>query len=120
MKFVGVGTCTLIARATATANVNAATGTAQSFVIGQATATIKISNIETAATYRGRFTPSYTYTGDGLTSVTSSTPKACGVVGHLSQIMRSGNCTLRAHASASRIFAAATGSASVIPVDVTW
>jgi hypothetical protein len=51
--------------------VTAATGTAQPFLIGQATPTIKISNIPTAAKVGKHFTPNFNYAGDGLRWVTS-------------------------------------------------
>jgi len=110
VNFVGGGTCTLTAHATATTNYAAATGNPQSFTIGQATTTISINNIPTSAVYGGNFTPTYTYTGNGLASVTSSTNATCTVSGNAVNFVGSGTCTLTAHATATTNYAAATGT----------
>ena len=49
VQFVGVGTCTLTAHATGTANYQPATGTPQSVEICKASPTISISNIPVGA-----------------------------------------------------------------------
>lgn len=110
VSFVGAGLCTLTAHSTATANYAAATGSAQSFTIGQATTTVSISNIPATATVGGNFTAVYAYTGDGTTSVTSSTP-TCTVAGNVVTFAGAGLCTLTAHATAGTNYAAATGTA---------
>ena len=111
VNFVGGGTCTLTAHATATVNYTAATGSAQSFTIATATPTISINNIPGSATVGGSFTPTYVYTGDGVTSVTSSTTGTCTVSGGVVNFVGGGTCTLTAHATATANYAAATGSA---------
>lgn len=111
VNFVGIGTCTLTARATATANSAAATGGSQSFSITQARPTISINNIPASAVYGGNFTLTYTYSGNGKTSTTSSTTNTCTVSGKgVVSFVAAGTCTLIAHAAATTNFAAATGN----------
>jgi hypothetical protein len=110
VNFVGAGTCTLTAHATAGTNYAAATGNPQSFLIGQATPTISINNIPTNAQFGGTFAPSYAYAGDGTTSVTSSTATTCTVSGIVVNFVGLGTCTLTARATATVNSAAATGS----------
>ena len=111
VSFVGVGTCTLTANATATTNFAAATGNAQSFTIGQATTTISISNIPGSAVSGGSFTPTFAYTGDGTTSVTSGTPSTCTVTLAVVNFVGGGTCSLTSHATAGTNYAAVDGSA---------
>ena len=111
VNFVGVGICTLTAHATATANSAAATGGPQSFSVAKAVPTLSINNIPSSPVYGGSFAPTYTYTGNGKTSATSSTPATCtvsskGVVTFAS----AGTCTLVAQATATTSNAAVTGS----------
>jgi hypothetical protein len=110
VTFTGVGTCTLTAQATATTDYLPATGSAQSFSVGQATATISIRNIPNNANEGGSFTPTYAYSGNGTTSVTSSTTGTCKVSGSVVNFVGTGTCTLVAHATATTDDAAATGS----------
>jgi hypothetical protein len=111
VNFVGVGLCTLKAQATATANVTAAVGGDQSFSIGQATPTIKISNIPSDAHVGGKFTPTYSYVGDGVKSTTSSSPTVCSVSGlGVVNFLTTGTCKLTASATATTNVAAAVGS----------
>jgi hypothetical protein len=100
VSFVGVGTCTLTAHASAGVNYKAADGTPQPFTIGQATPTIGIANLPANAVYGGSFIPALAYTGDGATSVTSGTPSTCAVSGGVVSFVAVGTCTLAAHASA--------------------
>jgi hypothetical protein len=111
VNFVGVGTCTLTAHATSTANSAAATGSPQSFSIVQATPTISISNIPSNAVFGGSFTPTYAYPGNGKTSATSSTLSTCTVSNKgVVTFVGTGSCTLTAHATAATNYRAATGS----------
>ncbi len=110
VSYVGVGTCTLVADATATANYAAATGSPQSFTIAQATTTIAIKNLPNSARTGRSFTPTYKYIGDGATSATSNTTGICTVSGGTVSFLATGTCTLVAHATAGSNFAAATGS----------
>lgn len=110
VSFIGVGTCTLVAHATATENYEAATGSPQSFTIEQAIPTISVKNIPRNAKRGGSFTPTYTYTGDGVTSVTSSTAATCTVTAGVVSFVGAGTCSLVAQATATALYAAATGS----------
>src|SRR4029077_8759434 len=110
VNFVGAGTCTLTAHATATTNYSAATGTPQSFAVAQAKPTISISDIPANAQFAGSFVPTYNYAGDGATSVTSGTLATCTVSGAAVNFVGVGTCTLTAHATATVNSAAATGS----------
>jgi hypothetical protein len=110
VSFVGVGTCTLVAHATATANYEAATGSPQSFTIAQAIPTITIKNLPNNPKKGGSFAPTYKYTGDGVPSVISSTPGTCTVTGGVVSYVAAGTCTLTAQATATAHYAAATGS----------
>jgi trimeric autotransporter adhesin len=116
VNFIGTGTCTLTAHASATTNNAAATGTPQSFVIAQATTTISIKNIPNNAKRGGSFVPTYNYVGDGTTSVTSSTAAICSVSGNFVSFLSSGLCTLTAQATAGAHYAATTGSAQAFTV----
>ena len=110
VSFVDVGTCTLTAKAPATADYLAATGTPQSFNIGQATTTISIKNIPNSAKKNGSFTPTYNYVGDGSTSTTSITPSVCTVSGStVSFTATGGTCILTAHATAGAHYLAVDG-----------
>ncbi|MBZ5511150.1 MAG: FG-GAP repeat protein [Acidobacteriia bacterium] len=108
--FVGTGTCTLTAHATATANYAAATGSPQQFTIAKATTKISIKNIPGNAENGRRFTPLYNYIGDGTPSVTSSTLGACTVSRTVVNFIHTGTCTLTAAATAGTNYAAVTGN----------
>ncbi|HEY6388277.1 MAG TPA: Ig-like domain repeat protein [Candidatus Acidoferrum sp.] len=110
VRFVAAGTCTLTAHATAGSNYAVATGAPQSFIIAQATTTISINNIPTAAVFGSGFTATYFYIGDGIPSVISSTPATCAVSGSAVSFVGAGACTLMAHANAGTNYAATTGS----------
>jgi hypothetical protein len=109
VNFVASGTCTLTAHASAGMTSPAVDGSPQSFVIAQATTTISIKNLPKNARTGGSFTPTYIYTGDGTTSVTSSTA-SCTVSGNVVNFVASGTCTLTAHATAGINYAAAEGN----------
>jgi hypothetical protein len=110
VNFVGAGTCTLVAHATAGATSLAVDGSPQSFAISKATPTISINNIPTNAVNGGSFTPTFAYTGDGTKSVTSSTQSRCTVSGGVVNLVGGGTCTLTARATATANFNAVTGS----------
>jgi uncharacterized repeat protein (TIGR03803 family) len=118
VNFVGGGTCTLTAAATATANSNAATGSPQSFTISPAPTTISITNIPGSAAYGGSFTPTFAYNGNGKTSVTSSTPSKCTVAKKgVVSFVGVGTCTLTANATATADYLAATGAPQSFNID---
>jgi len=110
VSFVGAGTCTLVAHATAGVNYAAVDGSPQSFTVLRATTTISINNIPGSTTLGGNFTPTYAYTGDGSPSTTSSTPSKCTVSGGVVTFAGAGTCTLVAHATAGVNFAAVDGT----------
>ncbi|MGD0156098.1 MAG: Ig-like domain repeat protein [Terracidiphilus sp.] len=68
VSYVGIGTCTLTASATATTDYTAVTGSAQSFTVSQATATVTVSNL---AQY---------YTGSPLPVTVTTIPPGLGVL----------------------------------------
>ena len=76
----------------------------------RATATVSVSNIPGNAIVGGSLTPAYSYTGDGMTSVTSSTLGTCNVSGTVVSYVTSGTCIVVAHATAGVNYAAANGS----------
>ncbi len=119
VNLVGGGTCTLVAHATGTTNYIASTGSPQSFTINPQTTTVSISNIPPSAAYLGSFTPAYIYTGNGKTSVTSSTPSYCtvsssGVVSFVG--VGTNVCTLTAHATATTNYTAVSGSPQQVTI----
>ena len=118
VNFGGVGTCTLTAAATATTDYLAATGSQQSFTVGQATATISVNNIPASPVYNGSFTPAYTYSGNGspTESVSSSTLTVCTVSSGVVNFVGVGACTLTAAATATTDYLAATGSQQSLTV----
>ena len=89
-----------------------ATSVQQAFTVTQATPTIGIANIPSAASalVGSNFTPAFAYTGDGATSTVSSTPGTCAVGGTIVYLVAAGTCTLTAHAAATTDNAAATGA----------
>ena len=112
VSFIGVGTCSLTASATQTTDYAAATGTLQSFNVGQATPTISINNIPASPIYNGSFAPAYSYTGNGTPteSVLSTTTTVCTVSGGKVTFVGIGTCSLTASATQTTDYAAATGS----------
>ena len=64
----------------------------------------------------GSFAPAYTYTGDGVVSVTSSTPGTCTVSGGVVSFAAAGTCTLVAQATATANYTAATGSPQSVTI----
>ena len=74
--------------------------------------TPSISNLPTSASYSGSFTPTVVTTGDGTTSVTSSTTSVCTVaaVSGLVSFVGTGTCTLKAHVAQGANYASADGS----------
>ncbi len=114
VTFVAVGTCSLTASVAETTDYTAASGSPQTFTIGQATPTVSISNIPASGTaiYGGSFTPTYTVTsGDaGTTSVVSDTATTCTVTSGVVSYVGVGTCTLTASVAATANYAAGTGS----------
>ncbi len=116
VHFVGVGTCSLTASATAGTNYAAVSGSALTFVIGQATPTITISNLPSNAVYNGSFTPAFTYNGDGTASVDSNSLAVCTVAAGVVHFVGVGTCSLTASATAGTNYAAVSGSAQTFAI----
>ena len=74
--------------------------------------TPSISNLPTSAAYGGSFTQTVSTTGDGTTSVTSSTTSVCTVdpTSGLVSYVGAGTCTLDAHVAAGTNFTSADGT----------
>ena len=73
---------------------------------------VAISNLPASASYGGSFTPTVSTTGDGTTSVTSSTTSVCTVdpTSGLVSYVGAGTCTLVAHVAAGTNYAGADGA----------
>ncbi|MEO8683187.1 MAG: thrombospondin type 3 repeat-containing protein, partial [Vicinamibacterales bacterium] len=109
VKFVGAGTCTLVASASASGVYERTVGSPQSFVVGPAMPTIRLKNIPDKPRVGKSFEPRFDYDGDGATSVTSGTPDICRVTHGQVQFLAAGTCTLTAHATATVSYLAAIG-----------
>jgi hypothetical protein len=119
VTYVGVGTCTLFAQVAQGANYLGDSGATQSFTIGRATATTPtITNIPSPANEFFGFTAIVGTTGDGTTTVTSSTPKACSVAsnGLTVTFVGFGTCTLTPSVTQGPNHFGASGSAQSFPV----
>jgi len=119
VAFNAPGTCTLTAHVAEGSNYWAADGSAQSFTVGKVEpSTPEISNLPGSGTYGGSFTPSVSTTGDGTTSVTSSTTGVCTVDGTtgLVSYVGVGVCALVAHVAEGADYASADGSDQYIGV----
>ena len=73
---------------------------------------VAISNLPASASSGGSFTPTVVTTGDGATSVTSSTTSVCTVdpTSGLVSYVGAGTCTLVAHVAAGTTYASADGA----------
>ena len=115
VTYVTAGTCTLTAQTAAGTDYIAASGSQQSFTIGQATPspTPSIANLPSNATWSsgGGFTATLNATdSDGVQSVTSSTTDVCTASGLTVTYVTAGNCTLTAQTAASTDYIAASGT----------
>ena len=107
MSYVGGGTCSLTASVAATTDYAAASGSAQTFTIAQATPSSPIiSNIPANPVYQDSFVATVTSsTGDtGTTSVVSSTTGVCTVAGDRLTVSLKGvgSCTLTPSVASDR------------------
>ncbi len=68
-----------------------------------------ITNVPSSGIFPGGFTASVSTTGDGATSVTSSTTSVCTVTGFAVGYVGVGICTLTAHVAQGTLYAAADG-----------
>jgi hypothetical protein len=122
VSYVAAGSCTLTASVGASTDYAAATGSAQTFTIGPATATVSISNIPAAGTaiYGGAgFTVTYTVTpaaDTGTTSVVSNSATTCTAASGVVTYVGAGTCSLTASVAATTDYAAATGTAQTFTI----
>jgi hypothetical protein len=113
VTYVGVGTCSLSAQVAQGNNYLAGSGAAQRFTIGRAVPTTPtITNIPSPANEFFGFTAIVGTTGDGTTSVTSSTPNVCsvGTNGLTVTFVGFGACTLTPSVAQGANYFGATGS----------
>ncbi|MEI7860425.1 MAG: hypothetical protein WCI26_11425, partial [Acidimicrobiales bacterium] len=111
VDYIGIGTCTLVAHVTAGTNYLAADGSDQDIVIAQAApSTPTISNLPASGIFDDGFTPTVSTNGDGVKSVTSTTPLVCTVTVGVVDYIGIGTCTLVAHVAAGTNYLAANGS----------
>jgi hypothetical protein len=112
VTYLGVGTCSLTASVAAGVDYAGATGVAQTFSVSTApSSTPTITNVPTNALFGGSFTPAVTTTGDGATSVISSSTSVCIVENHVVMYVGVGSCSLTASVAAGVDYAGATGVA---------
>jgi uncharacterized protein YjbI with pentapeptide repeats len=118
VSYVDVGTCTLVAHVATGIRYTSADGAPQSVDVGRATPTTpSISNLPASGIDGTSFTPTITTSGDGATSVTSSTPLVCTVGGPgLVTYVGAGTCTLVAHVATGTRYTSADGTGQSIRV----
>jgi len=121
VSFTGVGTCTLVAVVAAGTNFSGATGGSQTFTVVKGTPSVPtVSNLPAALgrVVGGSFMPTVTTTGDGVKSVTSSTPAVCSVAPLTGKVtfLKAGACTLVAAVAAGKNFNAATGGSQTFTI----
>ena len=115
--FVATGDCTLTPEVTAGAAYQAATGSPQTLTVTRAPASAPtISNLPGAGYLVGTFTPTVATDGDGVKSVTSSTPDVCTVSNGVVSFVAVGKCTLMAHVADGTDHVGADGTAQDITV----
>jgi hypothetical protein len=118
VTYVRVGTCSLTAYVAAWDNYSAASGSAQTFTIGQITPTTPtISNLPASGTYGGGFTATVATNGDGTKSVTSNSTGVCTVASSVVvSYVGIGTCSLTAHVAAGTNYLAANGTAQTFTI----
>jgi len=119
VSYVGVGVCSLNAQVAQSPNYLAGTGVAQTFTIGPANPTRPtITNVPAPAKEFFGFTAIVGTTGDGTTSVTSSTSKVCSVSsnGLTVTFVGFGTCTLTPSVTQGANHFGATGIPVSFPV----
>jgi hypothetical protein len=114
VSFIGAGPCTIDANQFGDDQYLAAPQVQQSFLVDRATPSIPtITNIPApgVAMSGGNFVPMVSTSGDGVTSVTSSTPLVCTIgLSDTALFQGTGLCTLTAHVAAGADYAAADGT----------
>ena len=107
VSYLSLGTCTLTAHVAAGTNYGAADGTAQSFYVSQGTPSPPtVSDVPAHPTYGSSFLLVVSTTGDGATSVVSTTPSVC-VINNVTNVVTFvgvGTCTLKASVAAGQFY----------------
>ncbi len=119
VTYVTAGQCTLIPQVAASTTYAAASGSAYNFTVGRAVpSTPAITNIPSPANELFGFTAVVGTTGDGTTSVTSSTPGVCsvGTNGLTVSFVGFGTCSLTPSVAQGSNYFGATGSPQTFPV----
>jgi hypothetical protein len=117
VSYVTVGQCRLTAQTGQTTNFAAASGSQQTFTIGQATpVSPTVTNIPSSPAYQGSFTATVGTNSDGTASVTSSTTSVCTINGFTVSFVNVGTCTLTPHVTSGTDYVASTGSAQSFAV----
>jgi hypothetical protein len=119
VTYVGVGTCSVFAQVAQGSNYVGGSGTPQTFTIGRANPTAPtITNIPSPANEFFDFTAIVGTTGDGTTSVASSTPGVCKVAsnGLTVNFVGFGACTLTPSVAQGQNYNGATGSTQTFTV----
>ena len=120
VSFLIAGSCTLTAQVAAGADYSGAVGDPQTFTISLATPTTPtITNLPSSGAADTHFTAVVATTGDGATSVISSTPAVCTASGLVVAFVEPGICTLEAQVAAGAAYGAAEGSPQNVSVTVT-
>jgi YVTN family beta-propeller protein len=120
VSFLIAGSCTLTAQVAAGADYSGAVGDPQTFTISPATPTTPtITNLPSSGAADTHFTAVVATTGDGATSVISSTPAVCTASGLVVAFVEPGICTLEAQVAAGAAYGAAEGSPQNVSVTVT-
>ncbi len=84
--------------------------------VGRAAGSISIANIPATGVVLSTFIPTYTQTGDGIASTTSSTPAVCTVSSGAVSFVGIGTCTLTAALARGTNYLAAIGAAQSFTV----
>ena len=117
VSYVGVGTCTLMAHVAAGTNYTAADGSNQDVSIAQATPTTPtITNLPASGITGDTYIAVVNTSGDGTTSVTSSTPGVCTATGLTVTFNSSGSCAVTPLVGTGTNFTSANGSPANITV----
>jgi len=120
VTYVGVGTCILVAHVATGTYFLAADGSPQTVSVGQAApSSPAVANLPTSGLYGGGFSAVVDTTGDGVTTVTSSTTGVCTASGLSVSYVGVGTCTLTAHVGTGTDFVGADGSPQSFAVVVS-
>ena len=96
---------------------NAAPLVQQSLYVGRGKPTTPvISNLLKSGTYGDHFTAAVSTTGDGITSVTSTTTGVCTTSGLVVSFVGVGTCSLTAHVATGTNYTSADGSAQTFAI----